>query len=136
MELSCKYLKQIAVFAPFLCNRAQFHRVSVPLVQERGMQEMRLFICTFGGGNSERNRSGYQIRFETCLLDGILSFYEGETGRNGYTRDKEHLDALENEDSALWKHCLAQDYREKAFSSMKVLGVFFTFLVRSQERSV
>ena len=62
----------------------------------------------------------------------MVSVYEGDTGRNGYTRGKEHLDALrlENEENALWKHCLIQHNGKKATFAMKVLGVFYTCLVR------
>ena len=68
----------------------------------------------------------------------MLSLYEEETGRNAYTRGKEHLDALtlENEDNALWKHCLVQHNGEKAVFSMKVLGVFYTCLVRQVNEGV
>ena len=37
---------------------------------------------------------------------------------------------LENEENAFWKHCLIQHNGEKAKFSMKVLGVFYTCLVR------
>ena len=78
------------------------------------------------------------IKCETCQQAGVVSLYEGETGRNGYTREKEHLDALrlENEDNALWKHCLIQHNGEKAKFSMKVLGVFYTCLVRQVNEGV
>ena len=64
--------------------------------------------------------------------------YEGETGRNGYTRGKEHLDALrlKNKENALWKHCLEQHNVEKAKFSMKVLGVFYTCLVQQVNEGV
>ena len=63
-------------------------------LKEEGCRRLDCFPCTSGGGNCERNGSGYQIRCETCHLAGVLSLYEGETGRNAYTRGKEHLDAL------------------------------------------
>ena len=91
-----------------------------------------------GGGNCESNGSGYRIICETCQKDGVVNLYEGEMGRNGYTRGKEHLDALrlENEENALWKHCLIQHNGEKAKFSMKVLGVFYTCLVRQVNEGV
>ena len=107
-------------------------------LKEEGCRRLDCFPCSSGGGNCERNGSGYQIRCETCHLDGVSSLYEGETGRNAYTRGKEHLDALrlENEDNALWKHCLVQHNGEKAVFSMKVLGVFYTCLVRQVNEGV
>ena len=52
-----------------------------PLKME-GCKRLDHFPCTSGGGNCEKNRSGYQIRCKNCHQDGIPSFYEGENGRN------------------------------------------------------
>ena len=52
------------------------------------------FVCNTGKGNCEKNSIGYEVRCETCHLDGRKSVYEGETGKNGYTRGAEHEDAL------------------------------------------
>ena len=108
-----------------------------PLIK-KGCKRQDCFPCTSGGGNCEKNWSGYRIECETCQLAGVVSLYEGETGRNGYTRGKEHLDALrlEDEENALWKHCLIQHNGEKAKFSMKVLGVFYTCLVRQVNEGV
>ena len=68
----------------------------------------------------------------------MVTVYEGETGRNGYTRGKEHLDALrlENKENTIWKHCMVQHNGEKATFSMKVLRVFWTCLVRQVNEGV
>ena len=62
----------------------------------------------------------------------------GETGRNGYTRGNEHLDALrlEDEENPLWKHCLVEHGGVKAVFSMKVVGRFYSCLVRQVNEAV
>ena len=50
------------------------------------------------GGESEKNFAGYLVRCETCHKAGRLSTHAGETGRNGFSKGKEHLDALRLED--------------------------------------
>ena len=74
------------------------------------------FPCSTRGGRCEKNGAGYLVRCETCHKDGRLSTYAGETGRNGYSRGKEHLDALrlEDEENPLWKHCLIEHGGVKA----------------------
>ena len=72
------------------------------------------------------------MRCETCLKAGKLSTYAGETGRNGYSREREHLDALrlEDDENSLWKHCLVEHGGNKAEFSMKVVGRYYSCLVR------
>ena len=84
------------------------------------------FPCTTRGGKCEKNGAGYLVRCETCLKAGKLSTYAGETGRNGYSRGREHLDALrlEDDENPLWKHCLVEHGGTKAEFSMKVVGRF------------
>ena len=76
--------------------------------------------------------------YETCLNAGKLSMYAGETGRNGYTREREHLDALrlEDDENPLWKHCLVEHGGTKAEFSMKVVGSFYSCLVRQINEAV
>jgi hypothetical protein len=107
-------------------------------LKAKGCKRADCFPCSSSGGNCERNGSGYRIICKTFQLDGIDSVYEGETGRNGYTRGKEHVDALtlEDEENALWKHCLVQNNGEKAVFSMEVLGIFYTCLVRQVNEGV
>ena len=74
----------------------------------------------------------------TCKSAGKISEYEGETGRNGYTRGVEHLSALrlEDEENALWKHCqIAHDGTQAEFS-MTVLKVHRTPMVRQINEAV
>ena len=73
-------------------------------LKAKGCKRPDCFPCTSGGGGKcERNGSGYRIRCETCQKDGVVSLYEGETGRNGYRRSKDNIDALrlENEEKAI-----------------------------------
>ena len=62
----------------------------------------------------------------------------GETGRNGYTRGKEHLDALklEDEESLPWKHCFVEHGLVMAQFSIKVIGRFYSCLVRQFNEAV
>ena len=64
--------------------------------------------------------------------------YEGETGRNGFTRGAEHQAALrlESKESPLWKHCLLEHEGRKARFSMKVCGQFKSCLVRQVNEPV
>ena len=97
------------------------------------------FICTTTkAGRCEKNGSGYSIRCESCLRAGKRRTYEGETGKNGYTRGKQHMDSLrlQDEENALWKHCLVEHDGELAEFSMKSVGVFTSCLVRQINEAV
>ena len=78
------------------------------------------------------------MRCETCLRAGKQSTYAGETGRNSYSHGKEHLDALrrEDEENPLWKHRLVEHGGTKAEFSMKVVGRFYSCLVRQVNEAV
>ena len=105
-------------------------------IQSCGRNEC--FPCQSGGGKCEKNGTGYRIVCLTCQAAGKVSEYEGETGRNGYTRGAEHLSALrlEDEENALWKHCqIAHDGTQAEFS-MKVLKVHRTPMVRQINEAV
>ena len=84
------------------------------------------FPCTTGGGNSEKNSTGYRVTCLTCQRDGVSSSYERETGRNGFTRGLEHLASLrlEDEENAMWKHCVVQHEGRQAEFEMKMLRTF------------
>ena len=73
--------------------------------------------------NCETNSVGYRILCNVCQRDGIRSIYEGESGRNAYSRGLEHQQNLwsEKEDSLLWKHCTLEHNNEKVNFSMKTL---------------
>ena len=74
-------------------------------LKKKGWERDDCFPCTTGGGNCERNGSGYRICCLGCLRAGRCTEYDGETGNNGYTRGKEQADGLrlESEENALWK---------------------------------
>ena len=110
---------------------------SEPLrIQSCGRNEC--FPCQSGGGKCEKNGTGYKIVCLTCQSPGKVSEYEGETGRNGYTRGAEHLSALrlEDEENALWKHCLIAHDGTQAEFSMTVLKVHRTPMVRQINEAV
>ena len=53
------------------------------------------FSCTSGGGGDcSKSCSAYRIECEECPKSNLTAAYEGETGRNGYTRGLEHLAGL------------------------------------------
>ena len=62
----------------------------------------------------------------------------GETGRNGYTSGKEHLEALklEDEEIHLWKHCFVEHGLVKTEFSIKVMGRVYSCLVRQFNEAV
>ena len=68
------------------------------------------FPCSTGGGKCEKNGVGYKILCEPAWS----AQYNGDPGRNAYTRGLEHLDAfrLKNEESPLWKHCVLEHQRK------------------------
>ena len=80
---------------------------SEPL-QRNGCGRAKCFPCSTGGGKCEKNGVCYKIRCETCLRAGRSAQYDGEAGKNAFTRGYEHQDAIriKNEESPLWKHCL------------------------------
>ena len=97
------------------------------------------FPCkTSKPGKCEKNGVGYRIQCETCMSERKLSLYDGETGSNCYTRGKQHQAALrlEDENNALWKHCLVEHDGRKAEFSMKQTNVFKTCLVRQVNEAV
>ena len=96
------------------------------------------FPCTTGGGNCEKNSSGYRVTCISCQGAGISSTYEGETGRNGYTRGLEHLAALrlEDEENAMWKHCVLQHDGRQAEFEMQILRTFNSCLDRQVNKAV
>ena len=61
-----------------------------PLKVER-CSRLDCYPCNSGGGNCEKNESGYQVSCETGHLDGISRFYEEQSGCNSYTMGREHL---------------------------------------------
>ena len=108
-------------------------------LRRKGCEREDCFPCsTGGGGQCGKNGAGYRIRCETCHRDGKLSLYEGETGRNSYTRGLEHRSAirLEDEENALWKHCVLEHGGRPAEFSMQVVGIHRSCLVRQVNEAV
>jgi hypothetical protein len=95
--------------------------------------------CTPGGkGGCERNGIGYRITCEGCQGNGVIAEYEGESGRNGYSRGLEHATDLRNESykSPLWKHCQLLHGGEKQKFLMVVLSSFRSCLERQVNKAV
>ena len=110
---------------------------SEPLRSKKcGRQEC--FVCLTRGGKCEKNGVGYELKCEKCWKTKRKTVYEGETGRNGFTRGAEHLASLrlESEDHPLWKHCLLEHDGSKVNFSMKVCGSFQSCIVRQVNEPV
>ena len=107
-------------------------------LKEKGCQREDCFPCSTGGGNCERNGVGYKICCERCLRAGRCTEYDGESGSNGYSRGKEQAGGLrlEEEDNALWKHCMVEHGGEKVEFSMKVLQSFQSAMARQVNEGV
>ena len=115
------------------------HEAKAEPLRRKSCQREECFACTTSGnGRCEKNGAGYRIECLTCQMDGRSAIYEGETSRNAFTRGMEHLDAirLQDEDNALWKHCLVVHDGIEAQFSMQVVGVYRTPLVRQVNESV
>ena len=80
-------------------------------------------VCSGGEKRQcENNSSGYRIICRRCENYSRKVIYEGESGKNPYSRGLEHQDGLglEREDNPLWKHCILE-HREKVGFKMKPL---------------
>ena len=110
---------------------------SEPL-KKKGCEREKCFPCRTGGGNCEKNGVAYRVRCETCRRAGKLVEYEGESGYNAYTRGCEHEDAvrLEDQENALYKHCVLEHGGVKAEFSMRALGSYQSCLVRQVNEAV
>jgi hypothetical protein len=80
----------------------------------------------------------YNLWCEEC--GEMVACYKGETGRNAYTRGKEHLDSLAAKDenlSVLWLHSIHQHQRrEDVAYSMRATGAFRDSLDRQMMERV
>ena len=93
---------------------------------------------TVNPGGCETNSCSYRIICIGCERNQETAHYEGETGRNPFSRGLEHKRDLKNEkeESPLWKHCqLVHDGRKQEFT-MKVLGSFKSCLQRQTNEAV
>ena len=96
---------------------------SEPL-RARGCGREDCLCCANGkSGRCEKNSIGYRIQCKICLKAGRKAIYEGESGRNAYSRGLEHQADLRNEDdeSPLWKHCTLEHSGEKVEFVIKAL---------------
>jgi hypothetical protein len=89
-------------------------------------------------GDCEKNSVTYKITCQTCLLDGKKTSYEGETGRNAFTRGVEHQQGLhsKSENSALWKHCVLEPDSQEAEFIMEIIQCHSTCLSRQVHEAV
>ena len=111
---------------------------SEPL-RAKGCKREKCLVCTNGEpGACERNGQGYRISCIECKLIGKKVDYEGETGRNCYTRGLEHQDdlRLEKLDTPLWKHCFLEHGGLKVPFYMKPLKGYTTCLPRLANEGV
>ena len=108
------------------------HVAKAEPLRSKGCGRAECFPCSTGWGKCEKNGAGSRIVCLTCQEAGKCTVYEGETGRNGFTRGSEHLDALRLEDgeNALWKYCQVDHNGERAEFSMTSLKIHRTALVR------
>ena len=86
MRAVCKDFEKVTGWRVPVVERAGKAMRSVAKAEplkKKGCQREDCFPCTSGGGNCERNGSGYRICCERCGAE-----YEGETGSNGYCRAK------------------------------------------------
>ena len=97
------------------------------------------FPCTSGGGGDCRKScSAYRLECEECEQNNLKAVYEGETGRNCYSRGLEHVAGLSNEkdDNPLWKHCEIQHNGRKVAFKMVCLRSFKTAYLRQVNEGV
>ena len=89
-------------------------------------------------GGCEKNGIGYRISCEVCQKEDIVAEYEGDSGRNGYSRGLEHQQGLRNEceKSPLWKHCQLMHSGEKQSFMMNILKSFNRCLERQTNKTV
>ena len=97
-------------------------------------------LCCAKGkpGKCESNSIGYRIKCESCLGAGKFVHYEGETGRNAYSRGLEHQRDIKykDEESPLWKHCLLEHNGIAQSFIMQALRSFKSCLQRQVNEAV
>ena len=95
-----------------------------PFKEDRCNRQDCFIGSSEGSGQCDRANITYTIECElTCKNKGV---YCGETGENGYTRGKEHLDQHENknENSVLWRHCREMHNNERKKFTMNKKETF------------
>ena len=91
-----------------------------------------------GGGDCEKSSIGYKLECLECPGADLTATYEGESGRNGYSRGLEHVAALEGrqETSPLWKHCEIQHKGRIVGFKMTCLRSFRSAFLRQTNEGV
>ena len=105
----------------------------------KGCGRVDCLCCSKGKpGMCETNSVGYRISCDSCQGAGKFAHYEGETGRNAYTRGLEHMEDLRNEreDKPLWKHCILEHNGVQQSFTMKTLKYFNSCLQRQTNEAV
>ena len=108
-------------------------------LSQKGCQREDCFPCSSGGGGDcSKSCSAYSIECEECLKLDLKAVYQGEIGRNCYSRGLEHLDGLskEKEDNPFWKHCQIQHGGLKVKFKMICLKSFKTAFLRQINEGV
>ena len=110
-------------------------------LRKLGCGRLECLPCQSSGrtkGDCEKNSVTYTITCETCKLAGKKTSYEGETGRNAFTRGVEHQQGLhqKSEQSALWKHCVLEHSNQEAEFSMVVNQCHSSCLSRQVHEAV
>ena len=110
-------------------------------LRKLGCGRVNCLPCSSTGtkkGDCEKNSVTYKITCLTCLQVGRKTTYEGETGRNAFTRGQEHQEGLrqKSEKSPLWKHCVNEHSSQEADFSMQVIRFHNSCLGRQVHEAV
>ena len=84
------------------------------------------------------NNVGYRWICVNCEENDIVKVYEGETGRSARLRGAEHLKQLQqgSEDSALYKHRMAEHPNQTVKFKMEITGQFKDALTRQANEAI
>ena len=110
-------------------------------LRKLGCERQDCLPCQSSGsrkGDCEKNSITYTITCETCKLEGKKTTYEGETGRNAFSRGVELQQGLhqKSDQSALWKHCVLQHSSQEAEFSMVVVQCHSSCISRQVHEAV
>ena len=94
-------------------------------LSSRKCSDKSCFVCTSDNKGKERCRASSVTYSIKCRNDACDFIYNGQTGKNGFSRGKEHCDdyRLKRTDSVLWSHCQHQHGRLSQQFSMEVEDV-------------
>ena len=97
MKKECKKFEELTGMRVVVMERAGSaikHLAKSEPLKSKGCGRNDCFPCSSRSSKCEKNGVGYSICCETCKLAGKTTIYSGETGKNGFTRGKQHQDAL------------------------------------------